>query len=213
MIMARIIFTCFLLYSSFFCGGKTKRRHRSLTEQYRPTSYRVNATQYLASRRTGKLVLQPTTLSMSSHRSCIDRQIPSTGQTRHHHIAVVYERLPSSSASSEAITLCNDYTSENRTSFGARPCFVHPIMTLVICCCCGLAFSNIHHILQHVHLVFAVICTSWQACHYFLSEYNVAVALLNGSLLACRCSCSCRLSSLGLITSHRLTTFATNTPY
>ena len=97
-----------------------------MAAQYRSTSYRVNATQYLASRRTGKLVLQPTTLSMSSHRSCIDRQIPSTGQTRHHHIAVVYDRLPPSSTSFEAIALCNDNTSENRTSFGGQTMLCPP---------------------------------------------------------------------------------------
>ena len=56
-------------------------------------------------------------------------------------------------------------------------------MTLVVCCCSGLAFSNIHHILQRVHLVLVVIRTPWQDCHYFLSDYNVAVVLVHGSLL------------------------------
>ena len=56
-------------------------------------------------------------------------------------------------------------------------------MTLVVRCCYGSAFSNIHHILQRVHLVLVVIFIPWWSCHYFLSEYNVAVALLNGNLL------------------------------
>ena len=84
----------FIVYSSFFCGGKTKRRCRSLTEQYRPTAYRVRTTQYLASRSNGKLVHQPTKLSMSYNRSCTNRKVPSAGHIRHHRIAVVNERLP-----------------------------------------------------------------------------------------------------------------------
>ena len=181
-----------------------------MTEQYIPASHRVRTAQYLASRRTGKLVHESITLSMSYHHSCINRRMPSTGQARHHRSDIICEQPTSSSASFEAITLCNDCASENKTSCGSRPCFVLQPIALVVRCCCGSVFSNIHHILQRFHLVLAVILIRWQVCHYFLSEYDVAAVLVHGSLLACG---SCRLSSLGLITSHRLTTFATNTPY